>query len=146
MTHGELHPVPVTQGVSTLTHSSPPPPTQDVQTKLRDAYKKTGDEFMTNRVATQAKVRWRNHDIIPPKSAPSFRMMNKSVCVVGCVLQEYLPPDIQAQFSISRELIKNIHNSFYKLRERAEKIAERSKENATDLLMFGRELRYLLRL
>ncbi|KAF3845966.1 hypothetical protein F7725_003044 [Dissostichus mawsoni] len=83
-------------------------PTQDVQSKLRDAYKKTGDEFMTNRIATLAK--------------------------------EYLPADIQAQFSTSRELIRNIHNSFQKLRDRAEKMAERSKENATDLLMFGREL------
>uniref|UniRef100_A0A665VGD6 PX domain-containing protein n=1 Tax=Echeneis naucrates TaxID=173247 RepID=A0A665VGD6_ECHNA len=80
----------------------------DVQIKLRDTYKKTGDEFMTNRIATQAK--------------------------------EYLPSDIQAQFSTSRELIRNIHNSFQKLRDRAEKMAERSKENATDLLMFGREL------
>lgn len=43
---------------------------------------------------------------------------------------------------MSRELIKNIHNSFCKLRERAERIAERSKGNASDLLMFGRELRY----
>lgn len=42
----------------------------------------------------------------------------------------------------SRELIKNIHSSFNRLRDRAEKMAERSKENATDLLMFGRELRY----
>uniref|UniRef100_A0AAQ5XAQ6 PX domain-containing protein n=1 Tax=Amphiprion ocellaris TaxID=80972 RepID=A0AAQ5XAQ6_AMPOC len=80
----------------------------DVQSKLRDTYKKTGDEFMTNRIATQAK--------------------------------EYLPADIQAQFSTSRELIRNIYNSFQKLRDRAEKMAERSKENATDLLMFGREL------
>ncbi|XP_076000488.1 sorting nexin-8a isoform X2 [Genypterus blacodes] len=80
----------------------------DVQTKLRDAYKKTGDEFMTNRIATLAK--------------------------------EYLPADIQAQFATSREVIRNIHNSFQKLRDRAEKMAERSKENATDLLMFGREL------
>uniref|UniRef100_A0A8C6WYD7 Sorting nexin 8a n=1 Tax=Neogobius melanostomus TaxID=47308 RepID=A0A8C6WYD7_9GOBI len=82
----------------------------DVQTKLRDAYKKTGDEFMTNRIATQAK--------------------------------EYLPADIQAQFSTSRELIRNIHNSFFKLRDRAEKMAERSKENATDLLLFGKELSF----
>ncbi|XP_056143911.1 sorting nexin-8a [Lampris incognitus] len=80
----------------------------DVQSKLRDAYKKMGDEFMTNRTATQAK--------------------------------EYLPTEIQLQFSTSRELIKNIHNSFLKLRDRAERMAERSKENATDLLMFGREL------
>ncbi|CAF94131.1 unnamed protein product, partial [Tetraodon nigroviridis] len=82
----------------------------DVQTKLRDAYKRTGDEFMTNRIATQAK--------------------------------EYLPADIQAQFLTSREVIKNIHNSFNRLRDRAETMAERSKENAADLLMFGRELRY----
>ncbi|XP_057716874.1 sorting nexin-8a [Corythoichthys intestinalis] len=83
----------------------------DVQIRLRDAYKKMGDEFMTNRIATLAK--------------------------------EYLPADIQVQFTASRELIKNIHNSFYKLRERAEKIAERSKGNASDLLMFGNELRTL---
>lgn len=80
----------------------------DVQTKLRDAYKKMGDEFMTSRIATQAK--------------------------------EYLPADIQGHFSTCRELIRNIHNSFQKLRDRAEKMAERSKENASDLLMFGREL------
>ncbi|XP_054877516.1 sorting nexin-8a [Poeciliopsis prolifica] len=80
----------------------------DVQTKLRDTCKKTGDEFMTNRIATQAK--------------------------------EYLPADIQAQFSTSRELIKNIHNSFQRLRDRAEKMAERSMENSTDLVQFGREL------
>ncbi|XP_034046896.1 sorting nexin-8a isoform X2 [Thalassophryne amazonica] len=80
----------------------------DVQTKLRDTYKKTGDEFMTSRIATQAK--------------------------------EYLPADIQSQFSTSREVIRNIHSSFHKLRDRVEKIAERSKENATDLLLFGREL------
>ncbi|XP_030646104.1 sorting nexin-8a [Chanos chanos] len=80
----------------------------DVQTKLRDAFKKTGDEFMTYKYATQAK--------------------------------EYLPGDIQTQFASSRELIKNIHNSFQKLRDRAEKMAERSKENATDLLLFGKEL------
>lgn len=56
-------------------------------------------------------------------------------------MQEYLPADIQAQFSTSRDVIRNIHNSFQKLRDRAEKMADRSKENATDLLMFGRELR-----
>ncbi|XP_077383531.1 sorting nexin-8a isoform X1 [Festucalex cinctus] len=83
----------------------------DVQIRLRDAYKKTGDEFMTNRNATIAK--------------------------------DYLPADIQTQFCASRELIKNIHNSFCKLREQAERIAERSKGNASDLLMFGRELSML---
>ncbi|KAG7491968.1 hypothetical protein MATL_G00009580 [Megalops atlanticus] len=80
----------------------------DVQNKLREAFKRAGDEFMTCKIATQAK--------------------------------EYLPADIQAQFASSRELIRNILNSFHKLRDRAEKMAERSKENAMDLLMFGREL------
>uniref|UniRef100_A0A669CE13 Sorting nexin 8a n=1 Tax=Oreochromis niloticus TaxID=8128 RepID=A0A669CE13_ORENI len=80
----------------------------DVQSRLRDTCKKMGDEFMINRIATQAK--------------------------------EYLPADIQAQFSTSREMIRNIHNSFQRLRDRAEKMVERSKDNASDLLMFGKEL------
>uniref|UniRef100_A0A4W4DMW9 PX domain-containing protein n=1 Tax=Electrophorus electricus TaxID=8005 RepID=A0A4W4DMW9_ELEEL len=80
----------------------------DVQTKLRDAFRKMGDEFMTCRHATQAK--------------------------------DYLPVDIQSLFSASRELIRNIHTSFQKFRDRAERMAERSKENATDLLMLGKEL------
>lgn len=64
--------------------------------------------------------------------------------VLDLSLQEYLPADIQAQFLTSRELIKNIHSSFNRLRDRAEKMAERSKENAMDLLMFGRELRHVM--
>ncbi|XP_052406514.1 sorting nexin-8-like [Carassius gibelio] len=61
-------------------------------------------------------------------------------CKYATQAKEYLPADVQSQFSSSRELIRNIHNSFQKLRDRAEKMAERSKENATDLLMFGKEL------
>lgn len=61
----EMHPVPPTPQdlffIFLFFYSShpllTPLPKQDVQTKLRDAYKKTGDEFMTNRIATQAKVR-----------------------------------------------------------------------------------------
>ncbi|XP_051877238.1 sorting nexin-8a isoform X4 [Pristis pectinata] len=53
---------------------------------------------------------------------------------------ELLPPDIQAQFGASRELIRNIYSSFHKLRDRAERMAFRSAENATDLLLFGKEL------
>lgn len=99
---------------------------------------------MTNRVATLAKVRpvcarrkvLTNTPTLHPRTTP-LRVKRTAF-----VLQEYLPADIQAQFSTSRELIRNIHNSFQKLRDRAEKMAERSKENATDLLMFGRELRF----
>ncbi|XP_048846234.1 sorting nexin-8a [Brienomyrus brachyistius] len=80
----------------------------DVQNKLREIFRRTGDEFMSCSSATQAK--------------------------------EHLPVDIQAQFAASKELIRNISNSFHKIRDKAEKMAERSKENAVDLLAFGREL------
>ncbi|XP_066545604.1 sorting nexin-8a isoform X1 [Amia ocellicauda] len=80
----------------------------DVQNKLREAFKKTGDEFLTCRISTQAK--------------------------------EYLPADIQVQFSTSRELIYKILSSFHKLRDHADRMATRSADNATDLLLFGREL------
>lgn len=53
MTDSEMHSVPATQ---CLFFPLTPLPKQDVQTKLRDTYKKTGDEFMTNRIATLAKV------------------------------------------------------------------------------------------
>ncbi|MGH0122319.1 UNVERIFIED_CONTAM: hypothetical protein FKN15_003110 [Acipenser sinensis] len=62
-------------------------------------------------------------------------------CKIATRAKEYLPGDIQAKFSSSREMIRNIFNSFQKLRDQAERMAVRSVENATDLLMFGRELR-----
>ncbi|XP_033885966.1 sorting nexin-8-like [Acipenser ruthenus] len=61
-------------------------------------------------------------------------------CKIATRAKEYLPGDIQAKFSSSREMIRNIFNSFQKLRDQAERMAVRSVENATDLLMFGREL------
>lgn len=60
---------------------------------------------------------------------------------LSCASQDFLPADIQAQFAASRELIRNIYNSFYKLRDRAERIASRAIDNASDLLIFGKELR-----
>lgn len=48
---------------------------------------------------------------------------------------------MQAQFAVSRELIRNIYNSFYKLRDRAERMATRAIDNAADLFIFGKELR-----
>ncbi|KPP69870.1 sorting nexin-8-like [Scleropages formosus] len=83
----------------------------DIQNKLREVFKRMGDEFLTYRFAKQAK--------------------------------EYLPGDIQAQFSACRELIRNISSSFQKLRDLAERMAIRSHENAADLLAFGRELSIL---
>lgn len=63
---------------------------------------------------------------------PSFPLLTR---------QDFLPADIQTQFAVSRELIRNIYNSFYKLRDRAERIATRAIDNAADLLIFGKELR-----
>ncbi|XP_016106115.1 sorting nexin-8 [Sinocyclocheilus grahami] len=80
----------------------------EVQNMLRDAYKKTGDEFLTSQMALHGKV--------------------------------YLPEDIQTQAAANREVIANIHSSFNKLRDVAERMAQRSRENSTDLLMFGKDL------
>ncbi|XP_007941209.1 sorting nexin-8 [Orycteropus afer afer] len=62
-------------------------------------------------------------------------------CKLAARAKDFLPADIQAQFAASRELIRNIYNSFYKLRDRAERIASRAIDNAADLLIFGKELR-----
>ncbi|XP_056305491.1 sorting nexin-8 [Danio aesculapii] len=80
----------------------------DVQNKLRDSYKKTGDEFLISQIALHGKV--------------------------------YLPEDIQSQAAANREVIASIHSSFFKLRDVAERMAQRSRENSTDLLMFGKDL------
>lgn len=56
-------------------------------------------------------------------------------------LKVYLPEDIHSHAATNREVIANIHNSFHKLRDVAERMAQRSRENSTDLLMFGKDLR-----
>ncbi|XP_021564467.1 sorting nexin-8 [Carlito syrichta] len=61
-------------------------------------------------------------------------------CKLAPRAKDFLPADIQTQFAMSRELIRNIYNSFYKLRDRAERIASRAIDNAADLLIFGKEL------
>ncbi|XP_073071044.1 sorting nexin-8 isoform X3 [Manis javanica] len=61
-------------------------------------------------------------------------------CKLAMQAKDFLPADIQTQFAVSRELIRNIYNSFYKLRDRAERIASRAIDNAADLLIFGKEL------
>ncbi|XP_032182877.1 sorting nexin-8 isoform X2 [Mustela erminea] len=61
-------------------------------------------------------------------------------CKLAPRAKDFLPADIQTQFAVSRELIRNIYNSFHKLRDRAERIASRAIDNAADLLIFGKEL------
>nr|XP_012614418.1 sorting nexin-8 isoform X1 [Microcebus murinus] len=61
-------------------------------------------------------------------------------CKLATRAKDFLPADIQTQFAVSRELIRNIYNGFYKLRDRAERIASRAIDNAADLLIFGKEL------
>ncbi|XP_060029144.1 sorting nexin-8 isoform X2 [Erinaceus europaeus] len=62
-------------------------------------------------------------------------------CKLAAHAKDFLPADVQAQFAVSRELIRNLYNSFYKLRDRAGRMASRALDNASDLLIFGRELR-----
>uniref|UniRef100_A0A4X1TIY8 Sorting nexin-8 n=1 Tax=Sus scrofa TaxID=9823 RepID=A0A4X1TIY8_PIG len=61
-------------------------------------------------------------------------------CKLAARAKDFLPADIQTQFAVSRELIRNIYNSFYKLRDRAERMVSRAIDNAADLLVFGKEL------
>ncbi|XP_049644610.1 sorting nexin-8 [Suncus etruscus] len=61
-------------------------------------------------------------------------------CKLAARAKDFLPADMQAQFAVSRELVRNIYNSFYKLRDRAERMATRALDNAADLLIFGKEL------
>ncbi|XP_059555411.1 sorting nexin-8 isoform X3 [Myotis daubentonii] len=61
-------------------------------------------------------------------------------CKLATRAKDFLPADIQTQFAVSRELIRSIYNSFYKLRDRAERMAARAIDNAADLLIFGKEL------
>ncbi|XP_036167851.1 sorting nexin-8 isoform X3 [Myotis myotis] len=61
-------------------------------------------------------------------------------CKLATRAKDFLPADIQTQFAVSRELIRSVYNSFYKLRDRAERMAARAIDNAADLLIFGREL------
>lgn len=61
-------------------------------------------------------------------------------CELAARAKDFLPADIHAQFAVSRELIRNIYNSFHKLRDRAERMAARAVDNAADLLIFGKEL------
>ncbi|XP_027466749.2 sorting nexin-8 isoform X4 [Zalophus californianus] len=61
-------------------------------------------------------------------------------CKLAPRAKDFLPADIQTQLAVSRELIRNIYNSFHKLRDRAERIASRAIDNAADLLIFGKEL------
>ncbi|KAM5229361.1 sorting nexin-8 [Ctenodactylus gundi] len=61
-------------------------------------------------------------------------------CKLAARAKDFLPADIQSQFAVSRELIRNLYNSFHKLRDRAERMASRALDSASDLLIFGKEL------
>lgn len=61
-------------------------------------------------------------------------------CKLATQAKDFLPADVQTQFAVSRELIRSVYNSFYKLRDRAERMAARAIDNAADLLVFGKEL------
>ncbi|XP_057343996.1 sorting nexin-8-like [Manis pentadactyla] len=76
----------------------------------------------------------------PPQTGPSSARLKQECSLSLLTCQDFLPADIQTQFTVSRELIRNIYNSFYKLRDRAERIASRAIDNAADLLIFGKEL------
>uniref|UniRef100_A0AAA9RX61 Sorting nexin-8 n=1 Tax=Bos taurus TaxID=9913 RepID=A0AAA9RX61_BOVIN len=115
----------------------------DVQNKLKESAQCLGDEFMNCRLAARAKAwspaRWTELllllSVISWMAVPSG---DDRPCLPP--RQDFLPADIQTQFAMSRELIRNIYNSFHKLRDRAERMVSRAIDNAADLLIFGKEL------
>uniref|UniRef100_A0A2K5RFA2 PX domain-containing protein n=1 Tax=Cebus imitator TaxID=2715852 RepID=A0A2K5RFA2_CEBIM len=67
------------------------------------------------------------------------KLKESAQCSGDKFMNYVFPADIQAQFAISRELIRNTYNSFHKLRDRAERITWRAIHKAADLLIFGKE-------
>lgn len=51
--------------------------------------------------------------------------------------------DTQVQIGNSKDHIKLLYNSVSKLRDIAERMVQRSTSYASDMLQFGRELRYM---
>ncbi|GIX72565.1 sorting nexin-8, partial [Caerostris extrusa] len=54
--------------------------------------------------------------------------------------EELVPIDSTNQLSVVREQMKQVFNGFLQLKEIAEKMVERSKQESVDMLLFGKEL------
>ncbi|XP_063063850.1 sorting nexin-8 [Engraulis encrasicolus] len=83
----------------------------DVQVKLRETFKRIGDEYIT--------------------------------CPMSTIVKRFMPDDIKTQTEANREFICRILRSFHKLRNVTERMSQRSRENSSDLIMFGKDLRAL---
>uniref|UniRef100_H2ZQ77 PX domain-containing protein n=1 Tax=Ciona savignyi TaxID=51511 RepID=H2ZQ77_CIOSA len=59
---------------------------------------------------------------------------------VAAQAKDLVPPETQAEFAVSKEQIRQITSHVVKVRDMANRISERSKGNATDMLGFGKEL------
>ncbi|XP_059903756.1 sorting nexin-8-like isoform X3 [Gadus macrocephalus] len=58
----------------------------------------------------------------------------------ACQAKDYLPSDVEDQVASCREFIGNIESSFQHLRDKMERMTQRSNEHATDLQLFSHEL------
>lgn len=54
--------------------------------------------------------------------------------------QDLVPADTAGEFKASKEQIKQVTSRVQKLRDMTQRVAERSKGNAGDILGFGKEL------
>lgn len=64
-------------------------------------------------------------------------------CPMSTVVKRFMPDDIQAQTATNREFICGMLSSFHKLRDVTERMSRRSRENSSDLIRFGKDLRAL---
>ncbi|XP_012671781.2 sorting nexin-8 [Clupea harengus] len=79
------------------------------------------------------------------KMQESFKRMGDEyiTCPLSTIVNRFMPDDIQAQTETNREFICSMLSSFHKLRDVTERMSQRSRENSTDLIMFGKDLRAL---
>lgn len=61
-------------------------------------------------------------------------------------MQDLVPIDSVNQFSIVREQMKQVFNGFLQLKDVTERMVERSKQEASDMLLFGKELWYVIKM
>ncbi|XP_076136295.1 sorting nexin-8 [Alosa pseudoharengus] len=64
-------------------------------------------------------------------------------CPMSAIAKRFMPDDIQTQTEVNREFICSMLSSIHKLRDVTERMSQRSRENSTDLLAFGKDLRAL---
>ena len=60
------------------------------------------------------------------------------------LLKDLVPMDTQTQFSNSKEQLRSLTNSVWKIRDASERMVQRSRQYSADMVHMGKELRYAM--